>query len=70
MSAIGSDAALVGSIPELYRALLVPLIFEPYAAVLASRVAGIAVISPLVPLGSSSHSRLPEAALVRGTVPE
>lgn len=47
MSAIGSDAALVGSIPELYQTLLVPLIFQPYAAVLASRVADIAVISPL-----------------------
>lgn len=39
MSAVGSDAVFAGSIPELYQTLLVPLIFEPYAADLASRVA-------------------------------
>lgn len=39
MSAVGSDTDFVGSIPEAYQNLLVPLIFEPYAAVLAGRVA-------------------------------
>jgi SAM-dependent methyltransferase len=35
----GSDAVFAGSIPELYDTHLVPLLFEPYAADLASRVA-------------------------------
>ena len=34
----GSDTAFAGSIPELYDSHLVPPIFEPYAADLASRV--------------------------------
>lgn len=38
----GSDAAFAGSIPELYDTLLVPLIFEPYAADLARRAAALA----------------------------
>src|SRR4029077_18720074 len=33
-----SDRLFAGSIPELYENYLVPLIFEPYAADLASRV--------------------------------
>jgi SAM-dependent methyltransferase len=33
------DAMFAGSIPELYEQYLVPLIFEPYAADLAARVA-------------------------------
>ena len=36
-----SDAAFAGSIPELYDGHLVPLIFEPYAADLATRVAAL-----------------------------
>ena len=35
----GSDTVFAGSIPELYESHLVPLIFEPYAADLARRVA-------------------------------
>ncbi|HEY2926834.1 class I SAM-dependent methyltransferase [Piscinibacter sp.] len=35
----GSDTLFAGSIPELYDSHLVPLIFEPYAADLARRVA-------------------------------
>jgi SAM-dependent methyltransferase len=35
----GVDAAFAGTIPQLYERCLVPLIFEPYAADLASRVA-------------------------------
>ena len=36
-----TDKAFVGSIPEIYDTYLVPLIFEPYAADLARRVAGL-----------------------------
>ncbi|HET7092186.1 MAG TPA: methyltransferase domain-containing protein, partial [Thermomicrobiales bacterium] len=39
MDSIGHDAAFVGSIPELYDRLMVPLIFAPYAADLARRAA-------------------------------
>jgi SAM-dependent methyltransferase len=38
----GSDTVFAGSIPELYDTLFVPLIFEPYAADLAARVAALA----------------------------
>ena len=34
-----ADRAFAGSIPQFYERYLVPLIFEPYAADLASRVA-------------------------------
>ena len=34
-----ADAAFAGTIPQLYERYLVPLIFEPYAADLAARVA-------------------------------
>ncbi len=37
----GTDTVFAGSIPELYESLLVPLIFEPYAADLAGRVAAL-----------------------------
>jgi ubiquinone/menaquinone biosynthesis C-methylase UbiE len=37
----GSDTRFAGSIPELYDTCLVPLIFEPYAADLAARVAAL-----------------------------
>ena len=39
MSSYGSDKVFTGSIPELYDTYLVPLIFEPYAADLAARLA-------------------------------
>ena len=39
MDRSGSDIVFAGSIPELYDSYLVPLIFEPYAADLARRVA-------------------------------
>ena len=35
----GSDDVFVGSIPELYDTLAVPMLFEPYAADLAARLA-------------------------------
>lgn len=34
-----TDKTFAGSIPEIYERLLVPLIFEPYARDLASRLA-------------------------------
>jgi ubiquinone/menaquinone biosynthesis C-methylase UbiE len=37
-----TDKLFAGSIPELYDRVLVPLIFEPYAADLAARLAGAA----------------------------
>src|SRR5690349_1147342 len=37
-----ADTVFAGSIPELYDRLLVPLIFEPYAADLAARLARLA----------------------------
>ena len=39
MSSPSTDRVFAGSIPQLYQQYLVPLIFEPYAADLASRVA-------------------------------
>ena len=39
MSSHGTDRLFAGSIPELYDAYLVPLIFEPYAADIVSRLA-------------------------------
>ncbi len=41
MRATGTDAIFGGSIPDTYETLLVPLIFEPYAADLAARVASL-----------------------------
>ena len=39
MSEYGTDKVFAGSIPELYDTYLVPLIFEPYGADLATRLA-------------------------------
>ncbi len=39
MSNFDSDKVFTGSVPKLYEAYLVPLIFEPYAADLANRLA-------------------------------
>jgi ubiquinone/menaquinone biosynthesis C-methylase UbiE len=41
VSSYDSDKLFAGSIPELYDTYLVPLIFEPYAAELAARLASI-----------------------------
>jgi SAM-dependent methyltransferase len=41
MSTRSTDTVFAGSIPELYDSQLVPLIFEPYAADLASRIAAL-----------------------------
>jgi ubiquinone/menaquinone biosynthesis C-methylase UbiE len=37
---VATDKIFAGSIPEIYDRYLVPLIFEPYAADLAARIAG------------------------------
>ncbi len=42
-----SDLLFAGSIPELYERYLVPLIFQPYADDLATRVAEIGPSSVL-----------------------
>lgn len=39
MAEAGNDQAFTGSIPKIYGTYLVPLLFEPYAADLAARVA-------------------------------
>ena len=39
MRSTDSDKIFAGSIPKLYEEYLVPLIFEPYAEDLASRLA-------------------------------
>jgi hypothetical protein len=39
MSSPDTDKVFTGSIPKLYETYLVPLIFEPYAADLAHRLA-------------------------------
>lgn len=39
MNPTGSDRIFAGSIPQLYEQYMVPLIFEPYAAGLARRIA-------------------------------
>ena len=39
MSSSTGDKVFAGSIPKLYETHLVPLIFEPYAADLAKRLA-------------------------------
>ena len=39
MTAADSDHAFQGSIPQMYERYMVPLLFEPYAADLASRLA-------------------------------
>lgn len=47
MTATNTDKVFTGSIPEIYEKYLVPLIFEPYAVDLASRVASRFVTSVL-----------------------
>ena len=56
MSLIENDKAFTGSLPESYQTYLVPLIFEPYAADIVTRVA------------ARSSSRLLEVAAGTGVV--
>lgn len=39
-TAAAGDTVFAGSVPQLYQSLMVPLIFEPYAADLAQRLVG------------------------------
>jgi len=55
-----SDAAFAGSVPRLYETLLVPLLFEPYAADLASRAAS--------RVGPNADARVLEVAAGTGAV--
>lgn len=56
MGSSGTDKAFAGAIPRLYERYLVPLLFEPYAADLANRLA------------SRSPSRVLEVAAGTGVV--
>jgi hypothetical protein len=38
---VTTDKVFAGSIPEMYDRLMVPLIFEPYAADIVERVAAV-----------------------------
>ena len=62
MSATDPDAVFRGSIPELYDHLLVPLIFEPYAADLAGRVAD---LRPREVLEVAAGTRVATRAMAR-----
>jgi ubiquinone/menaquinone biosynthesis C-methylase UbiE len=62
MSKTGSDAVFAGSIPELYDTLLVPLIFEPFAADLAQRAA---TLSPRRVLETAAGTGAVTRALAR-----
>lgn len=69
-----TDALFAGSIPEIYDRLLVPLIFEPYAAHLAEQAAGYqpnAVLEVAAGTGVVTRaltSRLPKARVVASDI--
>jgi SAM-dependent methyltransferase len=73
MSTVGSDKVFAGSIPEVYDTYLVPLIFEPYAADLATRLAsGLPARVLEIAAGTGVVARalaaaLPEAASIVAT---
>ncbi|MGX0525350.1 SAM-dependent methyltransferase [Ralstonia pickettii] len=73
MQAHGTDKVFSGSIPALYDTLMVPLIFEPYAADLAARSAALAPTRVLeVAAGTGVVTRalsraLPEASTLVAT---
>ena len=59
-----SDKTFTGSIPAIYESHLVPLIFEPYAADLAARLAGRSLASVLeIAAGTGAVTRALAAAL-------
>ncbi|HZM47475.1 MAG TPA: class I SAM-dependent methyltransferase [Burkholderiales bacterium] len=68
MSDTGTDSVFTGSIPKLYDTVLVPLIFEPYAADLANRVAARAPSAVLeIAAGTGVVTRALAAALPERT---
>ena len=68
-----SDDSFVGSVPELYERYMVPLIFEPYAEDLLTRLAAMDITSVLeVAAGTGvvtrlMASRLPESVRITAT---
>lgn len=63
-----TDKSFIGSIPELYDRLMVPLIFEPYARDLAARVVALAPRSVLeVAAGTGAVTRALAAGLPADT---
>ncbi|MEK7321181.1 MAG: class I SAM-dependent methyltransferase [Pseudomonadota bacterium] len=68
MTSHGTDTVFAGSVPELYDTLMVPLIFEPYAADLAARAAALAPTHVLeVAAGTGALTRRLASALPDGT---
>ena len=63
---VSTDSAFAGSIPEFYHRCLGPFLFEPYAADLAERAAG---LRPQRILETAAGTGIVTAALVRA-VPE
>ena len=64
----GSDKVFAGSIPEIYDTYLVPMIFEPYAADLTTRVAATRPARVLeIAAGTGVVTRAMTAALPDGT---
>ena len=64
MSSPGSDKVFAGSIPKVYEAYLVPLIFEPYAADVAGRLSALPLSRVLeVAAGTGVVARAMTAAL-------
>jgi len=67
MSTSDTDKVFTGSIPKLYETYLVPLIFEPYAADLANRLASASVSRVLeVAAGTGVVTRALAAVLPEG----
>jgi SAM-dependent methyltransferase len=68
LNPIQGDKLFAGRIPELYETYLVPLIFEPYAADLAKRVAARPITSVLeVAAGTGVATRAMAASLPEST---
>lgn len=68
MQAHGTDKVFAGSIPALYDTLMVPLIFEPYAADMAARAAAAAPKRVLeVAAGTGAVTRALARALPQAT---
>ena len=65
---MNADTVFTGSIPELYETHLVPLIFEPYAADLANRLASRSVSSVLEIAAGTGVATRRLAFVLRGDV--
>jgi len=68
MKSVATDKVFAGSIPDIYDRFMVPLIFEPYAADLARRVASRQPARVLeVAAGTGVATRAMAATLAQGT---